>query len=130
MWRAADPSRPMGIPVLSDKLTRGKSHQRMALIDALAGEWCASMRSPAQLRAKSNMHELHETEQELKAIAQDISEKHGGAPVVIVMGGQNESSILRTMTATSGAEPMRLRDLVGILETAKQIESWKHIKNW
>lgn len=77
------------------------------------------------------MHEQHEIEKKLKVEAARISEELGGAPIVIIVGGSTEVDIPRTMTASSiKGQDIRLRDLLGILQTSIQIESWKHFKNW
>jgi len=77
------------------------------------------------------MHEQHEIENKLKVEANKISERFGGAPVAIVLGGDAEANISRTMTASSiKGKDVRLRDLLGILQTSIQIESWKHFGNW
>jgi len=77
------------------------------------------------------MHEKHDIEKRLKFEASRISEEIGGAPVVIVIGGDTEANIPRTMTASSiKGKDVRLRDLLGILQTSIQIESWKHFGTW
>lgn len=77
------------------------------------------------------MHEQHELEKKLKVEATKISEQFGGVPVAIVVGGDTEANIPRTMTASSiKGKDVRLRDLLGILQTSIQIESWKHFGNW
>ena len=77
------------------------------------------------------MHEQHDIEKRLKEEANRISEEMGGAPIVIVAGGDTDANIPRTMTASSiKGKEVRLRDLLGILQTAIQIESWKHFGNW
>jgi hypothetical protein len=77
------------------------------------------------------MHEQHEIEQKLKVEANRISAELGGASVVIVVGGSTNPDIPRTMTASSlNGDEVRLRDLLGILQTSIQIESWKHLKHW
>lgn len=77
------------------------------------------------------MHEQHEIEKKLKIEANKISEQFGGAPVAIVVGGDTEANVPRTMTATSiMGKDVRLRDLLGILQTSIQIESWKHFGHW
>ena len=77
------------------------------------------------------MHEQHEIEKKLKNEANRISEQMSGAPVVIVVGGDTEANIPRTMTASSiKGKDVRLRDLLGILQTSIQIESWKHFGRW
>jgi hypothetical protein len=75
------------------------------------------------------MHEIHEIEKGLRQEAQRISKRHGGAPVVIVVGGHREADtdIRRCMTAST-LQGYRLRDLLGILQTAIQIESLKHFQ--
>lgn len=76
------------------------------------------------------MHEEHEIGLQKKE-AEILSKKYNGAPVVILVAGDSEANIPRTMTSSSikGGD-VRLRDLIGILQTAIQIESWKHFKNW
>ena len=77
------------------------------------------------------MHERHEIEKGLKAEADRISDQMGGAPVVIVVGGDTKANIPRTMTASSiKGKDVRLRDLLGILQTSIQIESCKHFGSW
>ena len=77
------------------------------------------------------MHEKHDIKKRLKFEASRISEDIGGAPVVIVIGGDTEANIPRTMTASSiKGKDLRLRDLLGILQTSIQIESWKHFGTW
>jgi hypothetical protein len=77
------------------------------------------------------VHEEHEIEKRLKVEAKRISNEHKGAPVVIVVGGDTEAGIPRSMIASSiGGRDVRLRDLLGILQTAIQIESWKHFAGW
>lgn len=77
------------------------------------------------------MHEKNDIEKRLKFEASRISEEIGGAPVVIVIGGDTEANIPRTMTASSiKGKDVRLRDLLGILQTSIQIESWKHFGTW
>jgi len=77
------------------------------------------------------MHEQEMIEKKLKLEATEISKKFGGAPVVVIVGGDTEAKIPRTMTASSiKGKDVRLRDLLGILQTSIQIESWKHFGNW
>jgi hypothetical protein len=73
------------------------------------------------------MHERHRIEKALKREAERISIQHGNAPVVIVVGGSGEANIPRTMTASSFTRSKgRLRDLLGVLQSAIQIETLKH----
>jgi len=77
------------------------------------------------------MHEKHDIEKKLKIEASRISEEMDGASVIIVVGGDTEANIPRTMTASSiKGKDVRLRDLLGILQTSIQIESWKHFGTW
>ena len=73
------------------------------------------------------MHETHPIEFELKEEARRLSAKYHGAPVVIVVAGQG-MEVPRSMTASSfeRGKSGRLRDLLGILNAACQIESLKH----
>ena len=77
------------------------------------------------------MHEKDDIEKKLKIEASRISEEMGGAPVVIIVGGDTEANIPRTMTSSSiKGKDVRLRDLLGIMQTSIQIESWKHFGSW
>lgn len=77
------------------------------------------------------MHEQHEIEKKLKIEANKISEQFGGASVAIILAGDTEANVPRTMTASSiKGKDIRLRDLLGILQSSIQIESWKHFGNW
>ena len=77
------------------------------------------------------MHEQHDIETKLKVEANRLSAELGGAPIVILVAGDSNAGIPRTMTASSiRGEDVRLRDLLGILQTSIQIESWKHFKKW
>lgn len=77
------------------------------------------------------MHEEHEIEKRLREEASRISADFGGAPVVVLIGGSETDSVPRVMTGSciKGSD-VRLRDLLGILQTAIQIESWKHFRSW
>lgn len=74
------------------------------------------------------MYEKHEIELRLKQRAQEISREFNNADIIIIAADQREARINRTMVASSfGREnPCKLRDLMGILEAAKQIEAYKH----
>lgn len=73
------------------------------------------------------MHEILDLEMDLKAKAQKISKKFGGAGTIIIVAGNRDAGIKRCMLGSSLIlGPNRLRDLLGILETAIQIESLKH----
>lgn len=72
------------------------------------------------------MHESHEIEKDLRKKAEALSEQYGGAPVVVIVGGSKDANIPRSMLGSSLHEGKRLRDLLGILEACKQIESLKH----
>lgn len=77
------------------------------------------------------MHENHSIEKHLRKEAQRLSEEYDGAPVIIVVGGDSATNIPRTMLAScieGRGREVRLRDLLGILQTAIQIETLKHFK--
>ncbi len=66
----------------------------------------------------------------LKLHAQKISEEQNGAPIIIIAAGSNNAGISGTITAWANLADDgngRLRDLLGILETAKQLETLKHV---
>lgn len=77
------------------------------------------------------MHEEHKVEIALKEDAERLSAKHNDAPIIVIVGGDSGANRPRTMTSSNikGAD-VRLRDLIGILQTAIQIERWKHFKTW
>jgi len=77
------------------------------------------------------MHEVDDFEKDLKIEAQRLSDRFSGAPVIIIVEGDEKAGIDRTMTA-SAFRPgeNRLRDLLGILQTSIQIETLKHFKFW
>ena len=77
-----------------------------------------------------SMHETDPIELELKSEAERMSVRFSGAPVVIVLAGDKSADIPRTITTSASSTPLRLRDLLGILQTAIQTESWKHFRNW
>ena len=73
------------------------------------------------------MHERNEVEKRLRGEAERISGEYQGAPVVIVVGGSGKAGLGRTMIGSSlHNQGNRLRDLLGLLEVAAQIESRKH----
>jgi hypothetical protein len=77
------------------------------------------------------MHERHPIEKRLRKEAERISKDYNGAPVIIIIGGtgadvQGKGKLNRNMLGTSLHKDYRLRDLIGILQTALQIETLKH----
>ena len=58
-------------------------------------------------------------------MAQEISDRYG-APVVIVMGDNEEGNVPRVMTAFAAQDELSLRDVLGLLETSIQYESVRH----
>ena len=77
------------------------------------------------------MQEEDMIELELKQEAKRISERYKGAPAIVIVGGSKEADVKRVMTASAiGGQDVRLRDLLGILQTSIQIESWKHFRGW
>ena len=74
------------------------------------------------------MHEVHDIEFKLWDEAELIRDKYNGAQVVIILGGDKSANIERTMISSTMHNGERLRDLLGLIESAKQIESLKHFK--
>ena len=74
------------------------------------------------------MHEVDDIEFELWDDAERLSEKYNGAPVVIIIGGDVTAKVKRNMLSSTLHSGERLRDLLGLLESSKQIESLKHFK--
>lgn len=70
-------------------------------------------------------HMTHDRERELEEDAKKISDRYG-APVVIVMGDNDEGNVERVMTAFAGQDELTLREVLGLLETAIQYESIRH----
>lgn len=75
------------------------------------------------------MHEEHQMEKQLRLEAERISAAYRGAPVVVIVTGDTAAGVPRTMIAsTLHSEQDRLRDLLGILQTAIQIETLRHFR--
>lgn len=79
------------------------------------------------------MHETDPIELELKEEAKRLSEKYR-TPIVIIAAGSASTpgsiyNVYRTMTASYDVDGslIRLRDLLGILEASKQLETYKHL---
>ena len=72
------------------------------------------------------MHETHPIEDDLRKEAERISARYRGAPTVVIVAGHQGLTVPRSMLGSSLHAGHRLRDLLGILEAAKQIESLKH----
>ena len=72
-----------------------------------------------------HQHMTDPIERELEEVAKEISHRYG-APVVIVMGDTGESNVPRVMTAFADQTDIRLRDVLGLLQTAIQYESIRH----
>ncbi|MFX1534099.1 MAG: hypothetical protein ACFFDI_07690 [Promethearchaeota archaeon] len=59
--------------------------------------------------------------------AKKLSDKYDGAPVVIIVAGSKEARVLQCLTGWAFPDKeTRLRDIVGVLQTAIQIESLRH----
>jgi hypothetical protein len=68
-------------------------------------------------------------QQNLNKKANEISLEFNGAPVVIIVAGSEEANIPATITGWANLRDGgkgRFRDLLGIVEGAKQIETLKH----
>lgn len=74
------------------------------------------------------MRKAAEIEKEVQPYADRISEGQRGAPVVVIVAGSTEADVPRCITVTSSnLKNDRMRDLLGILEAAKQIKSLNHL---
>lgn len=73
------------------------------------------------------MHETNPIEKEIRAEAERISHRHGGAPVVIIVGESKSAGINRCMTGTTMHHGETFTDLLGVIEGAKQVETYKHL---
>ncbi len=70
------------------------------------------------------MHEQTELEHGLKKEAERLSSENGGAPVVILVGGQ-DTGPPRTQVASTC---QRLREFLGVLEAGKHIVAQRHLR--
>jgi hypothetical protein len=73
--------------------------------------------------------QVAEIKQDLNQEAERISHKYDGAPVVVIVAGSAEASVPACTTAFANlgqGREGRLRDLLGILQTAMQIETFNH----
>lgn len=71
-----------------------------------------------------------EISQELNRYAQDISEQFNCAPVVISVAGSKSSGVRATTTVFVNLgkdREGRMRDKLGILQAATQIEAYEHL---
>ncbi len=73
------------------------------------------------------MHEKNEVEKDLRKEAERISVKYNGAETIIIVAGNKKAKLDRCMTGSSMHRGFRLRDFLGILQAAIQIESHKHL---
>ncbi len=72
---------------------------------------------------------LRIAKQKLHSAAKDVSEQLGGAPVVVVAGGSSTHGLEATLAGWANivdGRETRFRDIIGILESAIQIESFLH----
>lgn len=66
----------------------------------------------------------------LQQEAERISNENGGAPVVVIVAGSKDAGVGACTTAWANlgeGREGRMRDLLGILEAAKQIEAHRHL---
>ena len=73
-----------------------------------------------------NVDDIQKIASCLRNKADVISTELGGAPVIVIVAGDAKANIPRTITATSmvGGENAKLRDVLGILQSSIQIESY------
>ena len=78
---------------------------------------------------EQRIERLRKAKGKLHAAAAEVSEELGGAPVVVVAGGSAahdfEATLAGWANIVDGRET-RFRDILGILESAVQIESFLH----
>ena len=78
---------------------------------------------------KARIERLQTAKARLHEAAAELSAELGGPPVVVVVGGSSKHGLEATMTGwsnlTDGREG-RFRDILGILQSAIQIESFLH----
>ncbi len=66
--------------------------------------------------------------EEIKKEAKILSDRYQGAPVVIIIAGSKKADVGACITGRCIPDSEdRLRDLVGIMQTAIQIESFQHL---
>lgn len=71
-----------------------------------------------------------EIRQELDQYAAEISEQYDGAPVVVAVAGSKSAGIPATTIGAAnltGVRETRMRDRLGILQAAIQIEALRHL---
>ena len=77
---------------------------------------------------RKNLHErVIQIKKEIQGLANTLCDNYG-APVVIVVAGSKEAQVPQCLTVWKfPGEETRLRDIVGVLQTAIQIESKRHL---
>jgi hypothetical protein len=79
--------------------------------------------------SEARIESLRAAKAKLHAAAAEVSKELGGAPVVVVAGGSTEHGVDATLAGWSNlveGREGRFRDVLGILESAIQIESFLH----
>lgn len=80
-----------------------------------------------QDKGKNLQERAIQIKKEIFEEAKKLSNKYDGAPVVIVVAGSKEARVLQCLTGWAFPDKeTRLRDIVGVLQTAIQIESLAH----
>ena len=81
------------------------------------------------MTVEEDKRRLREIKAELKVMAQEISQQFNGAPVVVVVGGSTKHDVPAVAAGwanlVEGREG-RFRDVVGLLQSAIQIEAFQH----
>ena len=78
---------------------------------------------------EERIERLRIAKERLHAAAAEVSEGLGGAPVVVVAGGSTAHGLEATLAGWANivdGRETRFRDILGILESAIQIESFLH----
>ena len=77
------------------------------------------------------MNIKRDVENKLKKYVDQIAKDYPGAPVIVIVGGSEEAGVSNVTTVSNAEEQgLRLRDIVGVLQTAILIEGWKHFNKW
>lgn len=81
-------------------------------------------------QSEARIERLRIAKAKLHQAAAEVSAELGGAPVVVVAGGSSKHGLEATIAGwaniSDGGREARFRDIVGILQSAVQIESFLH----
>tara|TARA_R110002096_G_scaffold52142_3_gene136020 strand:+ start:342 stop:689 length:348 start_codon:yes stop_codon:yes gene_type:complete len=78
---------------------------------------------------EAQLERLQKTKERLHQAAEELSLEMGGAPIVVVAGGSADHGVEATVAGWANLSDQRegrFRDVVGILQSAIQLESFFH----